>query len=132
MLVTKGKRQILQRKSWTCSVNDNKNLNLLRNKLHMAASIAGVLGWINMIHKPRIAQKWIPRYLYPQRLVRSLLKKGDVSNLTKAEIAEILYVEYAGNIYLTKNKKPELTKIIGKILMETQTILQLNIPPNNQ
>ena len=37
-------------------------------------------------------------------------KQGDVSKLTKAEIAAILYVEYAGNIYLTKNKKPELTK----------------------
>ena len=91
-------------------MSDEKKLNLLRNKLHMAALIAGVLGWINMIHKPRIAQKWIPRYLYPQRLVRSLLKKGDISNLANAEIAEILYVDYSDDISLTKHKKPELVK----------------------
>ena len=37
-------------------------------------------------------------------------KQGDVSKLAKADIAAILYVDYADNIYLTKNNKPELTK----------------------
>ena len=41
MLVTKGKQRRLQSKSWTCSVNDVKKLNLLRNKLQMAVSVAG-------------------------------------------------------------------------------------------
>ena len=40
--MTKGKRRILRSKSWTCSGNDDKKLNLLKNKLQMAASIAGV------------------------------------------------------------------------------------------
>ena len=40
--MTKGKRQSLQRKIWTCSVNDDKNLNLPRNKLQMDDSITGV------------------------------------------------------------------------------------------
>ena len=70
--------------------------------------------------------------LPPLASVEFSKKQGNVSKIAKADIATILYVDYAGDIYLTKNKKPELTKIIGKILMETQTILQLNIPPNNQ
>ena len=39
-----------------------------------------------------------------------LAEKGDVSNLTKAEIAEILYVDYSDDISRTKHKKPELVK----------------------
>ena len=45
-------------------------------------------------------------------------KQGYVSNLTKAEIAAIHYVDYANNISLTKNNKSELTKILADKINE--------------
>ena len=72
--------------------------------------LLGFIVLINLIHKPRIAQNGIPINIYPQRIVQSFPKKVDVSNLTKAEIAAIFYVEYYNNIYLTNRKKTELVK----------------------
>ena len=37
------------------------DMNLLRNKLQLAASIAEVIGWIKLMHKPRSMQKGRPR-----------------------------------------------------------------------
>ena len=48
--------------------------------------------------------------IFPLASVKISVKQGNVSKLTHTEIAEIVYVDYADDIYLTKNMKPELTK----------------------
>ena len=50
--------------------------------------------------------------IFPLASVKISVKQGNVSKITHTEIAEIVYVDYADDIYLTKNMKPELTKIL--------------------
>jgi hypothetical protein len=56
------------------------------------------------------AERETKKNLAPAASAKLAEKQGDVSKLAKAEIAAILYVDYADDISLTKHKKPELVK----------------------
>ena len=104
-------------------VNDKKKLNLLRNKLQLAASIAEIYRMDKAdVQSNNHVERNTKKNLAPAASVDLAEKKGGVSNITKAEIAETLYVEYADGIYLTKHKKPKLLKIIEE---------NINGNPNN-
>lgn len=91
--------------------NDEKKLNLLRNKLQLAASIAEVYRMDKAdAQAKQHAERETKKTLAPAASAKLAEKQGDVSKLTKAEIAAILYVDYADDISLTKHKKPELVK----------------------
>jgi hypothetical protein len=91
--------------------NDEKKLNLLRNKLQLAASIAEIYRMDKAdAQAKKHAEREIKKTLAPAASVKLAEKQGDVSKLTKAEIVAIVYVDYVDDISLIKHKKPELVK----------------------
>jgi hypothetical protein len=97
--------------------NDEKKLNLLRNKLQLAASIAEVSRMDKAdAQSKKNAEREVKKKLAPAASAKLAEKQGDVSKLTKAEIVAILYDEYGDDVCQTKHKKHELVKRLdGKI-----------------
>ena len=95
-----------------CSMeNGEKNLNLLRNKLRLAASISEVYRVDKYdAQAKKHTERDTNKNTSPVASTKLAEKQGDVSNITKAKIAEILYVDYADNVSLTNHKKIEPVK----------------------
>jgi hypothetical protein len=91
--------------------NDEKKLNLLRNKLQLAASIAEISRMDKAdAQSKKNAEREVKKKLAPAASAKLAEKQGDVSKLTKAEIVAILYYDYGDDVCHTKHKKPELVK----------------------
>jgi hypothetical protein len=56
------------------------------------------------------AEREIRKKLAPAAILKLAEKQGDISKLTKAEIAAILYDKYNDDVCLAKHRKPELMK----------------------
>jgi hypothetical protein len=112
MKLAKRKLDMFRNVNSHCGMaNDEKKLNLLRNKLRLAASIAEVYRMDKAdAQAKKHAERETKKTLAPAASAKLAEKQGDISKLTKAEIAAILDVDYADDISITKHKKPELVK----------------------
>jgi hypothetical protein len=108
--------------------NDEKQLNKLKNKHTLAASLAQ----INRLDREEAAAKdedevQKRRQAYEGAIAKLASKEGDVSMITKLEIASILLVDYRIDVGSLSNKNDQKPALVARLVNAQRTSVQASV-----